>query len=62
MTLQDAIKSRKPFKRMCHKTWLVTKKLYAEDDESFCTEDKELEVIILPSGVLAEDWEIRWRP
>ena len=60
MNLIDAIKSKKPFKRPCHKTWfgpflgaLAGRMLSREDEEILFTDG------ILIFDVIADDWELK---
>lgn len=59
MTIQEAIKSGKPFKRKSYKTWLITYTPILGDDLEFYTEDKKTDVIIFPVAILADDWEVK---
>ncbi len=67
MTIQDAIKSGKPFKRPNHDLWMVVNQNEVFYDRSSFPEDRQFAVrplIYQPVGlcvsaILADDWEVR---
>jgi hypothetical protein len=56
MTIQEAIRSGKPFKRKNFKSWIILFKPHPDDDEEFYIGLNP--VTILPCAILADDWEI----
>jgi hypothetical protein len=57
MTIQEAIKSKKPFKRKVWSTWFRCIKSHSPWLTDI--EDKNSEVIIGIGDILADDWEVK---